>query len=245
VIDVRDGVRDVVDCGPGKDDVVRADRIYVLATASRLALVPPGFLACTLIAVACAVAACGGEDDGAERAKPVAPTPDQAADSAAPDREERSEEEGDENEREDRTERGSRDPSRFGREARRSFRQARAQSKDRPRAGNSRMERALAGLPIGEPPLPIQQYISTEGKHELVARPNAMDFFCIGGVEARRAAVAAFFAEARKRFVRYGLDDFSLVIASNSSDISQIRPLARVRRGIVTLTPLGHSRRDC
>lgn len=99
-------------------------------------------------------------------------------------------------------------------------------------------------LPIGEPPLPVRQYI-VDGERELVARLPAREFVCGKEPEERRAAVAAFYSDARRRFDREGIDDVELVVASLTESLDEVEPLARARPGKTILTSKGRADARC
>lgn len=102
----------------------------------------------------------------------------------------------------------------------------------------------VTDLPIGRPPLPVRQYI-VRGDDELVARLPAKDFFCGRTPEERRAAVASFYEDARRRFREEGMDDVDLTVASLTGSLDEIAPLARVRDGGASLTSRGRARGRC
>jgi|SRR5215213_604373 len=176
------------------------------------------------------VSGCGGDEKNETREPQPAKNPESSQARREPDRP---------------TERGSRDPARFPAEARSSFEDsvtAARHARPRPRG---RFSASVDELPIRKPPLPIQQYVITKGSHEIIARPNARDYFCLGGVDARHAAVIAFYTEARRRFSMRRIRDFSLVIAPISPTLEHIRPLAHARDDTVTLTGFGQTERAC
>jgi hypothetical protein len=110
-------------------------------------------------------------------------------------------------------------------------------------AGESRFDSVINMLPIRKPPLPIQQYMSFSGRHLLVVRPAAHDYYCLS-LEQRQAAVAAFSAQATELFRRNGIDDASFVVDA-LRPTGVVHPLARARGSSVSLTPLGRQARGC
>ena len=135
---------------------------------------------------------------------------------------------------------GTRDPKQFQAEAADSF----AEAARTATGEGSRLEQAQERLPIREPPLPIQQYVLTDGSHDVVARLDSRDFFCIGDQGARRAAIEAYFDQAETAFRKHDIDDFSLTVALNSEDINHFKVLARADRAHgVKLTERGRSDR--
>ena len=183
-------------------------------------------LAACVVAVA-VIGACGGDE-----------SPNDSPARESPPANSHQDEERDETV--DRVDHGSRDPDRFRAEAEESFARA---AESAPGEGSS-LEQAQAELPVREPPLPIQQYILADGSHDVVARPDLRDFFCIGGPVARRAAIEAYFDRAEETFKRHGIDDFSLTIALNSDTIDDFKVLARASRARgIKLTKRGRADR--
>ncbi len=111
-------------------------------------------------------------------------------------------------------------------------------------AGKGAFNHVLAELPIREPPLRVQQYIVDQG-HDVIARPNAKDFFCGRTLADRLAVVAAFYREADKRFRARGINDFELTVAPLSSNYDTIRVLAVGKNRKVRLTRHGRARGPC
>jgi hypothetical protein len=110
-------------------------------------------------------------------------------------------------------------------------------------AGETPFDRVIDTLPIREPPLPVQQYMSFGGRHLLVVRPTAHDYYCLS-VGQRQAVVAAFSAQATPLFRSRGIHDASFVFdALRSTGV--VHPLARARGSSVSLTALGRQRRSC
>jgi len=136
--------------------------------------------------------------------------------------------------------RGSRDPKRFRTEAADSFAEA---GRGAPREG-SRLDQALGELPVRLPPLPVQQYVVTDGSHRIVARLDSRDYYCIGDPSARRAAIEAYVSEAEATFAGHDIDDLALTVALNSDDINDFKVLARAdHTSGVKLTTLGRADR--
>lgn len=100
-------------------------------------------------------------------------------------------------------------------------------------------------LPIGEPPLPVRQYIVDEGENKLIARLPASELLCGRDLEERREAVASFYRGARQRFREKGIRDVDLVVAALTESIDEVEPLARARGGKTTLTGRGRASRAC
>src|SRR5215204_133477 len=163
--------------------------------------------------------ACGGENSANRDDRPKAPSAPSERDDEGDDAI-------------DPVAHGSRDPKRFPAEAADSFAKAARTAS----AKGSRLEQAQDKLPIRQPPLPIQQYVFTDKSHRVVARLDPPDYFCIGDTTARRAAIEAYFTEAREAFSTHDIGDLTLIVALTSENIDHFKVLARADQAGVKLT---------
>ena len=107
------------------------------------------------------------------------------------------------------------------------------------------LEQVLDGLPVREPPLYVQQYVTVEGSHRVYTVVEAKRFFCGRSPARRKAAVTAFYRSADRRFRRAGIDDFVQVVAPVGGRAGELPALAVARKGSVRLTARGRAKGPC
>lgn len=192
---------------------------------------PRSWIALTLLALTLAVSGCEGEDDSEKKAdSPGARAETAQKEDARRPGKSRKPREAAAARREaadaKRQERELKDLEREDREFDRSF-------KDTP------FERLVNKLPIREPSLYVEQYITGDG-HKLYTAVDRRRF-CKTSREGREQAVGSFFRAADRSFRRAGVKDLEQVVTPVSETLDKLPALAIARRGSVSLTSLGRS----
>lgn len=104
-------------------------------------------------------------------------------------------------------------------------------------------DRATDDLPLGEPPLFVEQLV-LDGTRHLVVRVKRKRFLCAKSENARLAAVQAYFEDADRVMREAGVKDFTLTVDA-VRETAVVRPLARAATGGVRLTDRGRDTRAC
>ena len=106
-------------------------------------------------------------------------------------------------------------------------------------------EKIVSGLPIREPPLFVEQYITSKGSSTVYTAVAPKRFFCGRSPARRKAAVSAFYREADKLFRRGDVDDFVQVVTPIAVTTEELPALAVARNGSVALTKRGRAKGPC
>jgi hypothetical protein len=174
----------------------------------------------TLLALVLALSACGGDDDsdkpaadGKARTEATKVRPPKEAAEARREREAEEEQERELKEQDD-----------DDREFDRSFEE-------------STFERQVGKLPVGEPPLYVEQYITGDGHRVYTAVDRKR--FCKLSASKREQAVASFFKSADKSFRAAKVNDFEVIVTPLSDSIDKLPALASASGDAVKLTALG------
>ncbi len=181
---------------------------------------PRSCIALTLLVLALALSACGGDDDSDKQsadAKAKTETtkvrPPKEADEARQERQDQKEQEQE-----------LKEQDQNDREFDRSFTE-------------SSFERLVGKLPVSEPPLYVEQYITGEGHTVYTAVDRTR--FCKLSEAKRKQAVASFFESANKQFRAAKVNDFEVIVTPLSDNIDKLPALATADGDAVTLTALG------
>ena len=106
-------------------------------------------------------------------------------------------------------------------------------------------ERLVCKLPIRRPPLYVRQYITTGEGHTVYTAVSRRRFFCRMSPAQREEAVRDFFTAADELFRDGGVNDLVQVVIAVGDTSTDPAPLARARRGSISLTKLGRRKRRC
>lgn len=106
-------------------------------------------------------------------------------------------------------------------------------------------ERLVGRLPVREPPLYVEQYITTQNSHTVYTAVDPKRFFCGRTTARRKAAVSAFYRDAEKPFRAAGIDDFVQVVTPLAETTESLPALAVARKGSVSLTRRGRAKGPC
>ncbi len=214
----------------------------MIATLRGVRRVLTGLLSLIALIALLAAGGCGGGDDDsakkpAEPAKTATgPDPEDVAEAEEEDRSDENEDTGP-TDRELREERQQdrEDDSKFDER----FKKFDEQFEETP------FQKLTAKLPIGEPPLYVEQYISTEGSHEVYTAVERERFLCEWSPARRKKAVEEFYRAADEVMRAGGVEDFVQVVTVTSETTQQLPALATARDGSVALSSLGGGRSGC
>jgi len=106
-------------------------------------------------------------------------------------------------------------------------------------------DKLLGRLPIREPPLYVEQYITVEGGRHKVYTAVSRKRFCRVSPTQRQAAVEAFYRDADALFRRNGISDFVQVVTPVSQTAETFPALAVGRNGSASLTRRGRTGAFC
>ncbi len=106
-------------------------------------------------------------------------------------------------------------------------------------------EKLVAKLPIREPPLYVEQYITSRDSSTVYTAVASKRFFCGRSAARRKAAVASFYRDADKVFRRGGVEDFVQIVTPIAETTESLPALAIGRKGKVSLTERGRAKGPC
>ncbi|MDQ4049487.1 MAG: hypothetical protein M3131_08940 [Actinomycetota bacterium] len=106
-------------------------------------------------------------------------------------------------------------------------------------------EKLVGQLPIREPPLFVEQYITSRGSSTVYTAVAPKRFFCGRSPARRKAAVTAFYRDAAKLFRRRGVNNFVQVVTPIAETAERLPALATGRNGSVSLTKRGRAKGPC
>ncbi len=106
-------------------------------------------------------------------------------------------------------------------------------------------ERLVGTLPIREPPLYVEQYITEEDTHKVFTAVGEKRFFCKMTPRQREKAVTDFYRAADKILRGGKIQDFEQVVTPLAETLEKLPALAIARDGSVSLTRLGRGRGPC
>lgn len=188
-------------------------------------------IAITLLALSFAVSGCGGDDDAADKPGSSSTATTEAKEDTRPPGKVRPPKEA----------KAARAEAAEEEQAAREFKDLRQEDREFDRSFRETSFEGLVGkLPIGKPPLYVEQYITGEG-HKLYTAVRRKRF-CKLPAAGREKAVASFFQSADRVFRRAKVKDFEQVVTPLSETIEKLPALATARRNRVSLTSRG---RDC
>lgn len=109
----------------------------------------------------------------------------------------------------------------------------------------SPFDKLVNKLPIREPPLYVEQYITTTGSHTIYTAVDRKRFLCDLNARQRGKAVAGFYRSADRVFRSGGVNDFVQVVTPATPTREELPALATARKGSVSLTKLGRDSDGC